>query len=248
MRIGKQPIEILDWEAGNEGYEIIISQSYNQDELQYVSLIEIDKENTAFFYNKSLEDGMVRVFGKTKDEVLKNLCIAISGRIIGYYSDIATYSSFKSDYKFLPILVHTKLVEPENKNIPKYFIPGEMLVSQGNADYAAYQELMGKYSYTKITDSEPPIDAEGWEQIDMSFQEESYYYKSKVYKYTNLRYDLKEESIFIHSGFILTITIFVNDFMAFKEKANLQENDSLQGQCFKIANYICSRLCDKIEK
>lgn len=83
----------------------------------------------------------------------------------------------------------------------------------------------------------------------MSFQKESVYYKSIIYKGSTLRFDYEERTFSIAiSDCCTNVKILVNDFGYYKEKANLQENDSLQGQLFKIANYICSRLCDKIEK
>ena len=33
-----------------------------------------------------------------------------------------------------------------------------------------------------------------------------------------------------------------------KSESNINNKDSYKTKCFKIANYICSRLCDKIEK
>lgn len=231
MKIETLPtVEILDWEKEN-GLEIIVTK--NEAENNFEAKIKGFYTDEILFKYFSPEFG-AKAYGKSIDDSLQKLCKKISNTSITTIplGIMLPSKPIRVEREIrCPLLVHTKLIEPEGKHvhIPKV------------------EDWVDKY-LANDNKPEPLIGAEGWEQIDMSFQEESYYYKSKVYKYTNLRYDLKEESIFIHSGFILTITIFVNDFMAFKEKANLQENDSLQGQCFKIANYICSRLCDKIEK
>ena len=40
----------------------------------------------------------------------------------------------------------------------------------------------------------------------------------------------------------------INELQFFLLKNLVKEGGEFRSQCFKIANYICSRLCDKIEK
>lgn len=91
------------------------------------------------------------------------------------------------------------------------------------------------------------IDREGWKQIGNYLYESCKYFShnkdfdSRIY--LNIESDLKLE-LKICPGSIITIS----NLDLFKHKANFKKEDDLNIKYFKIANYICSMLCDKIEK
>ena len=110
-----------------------------------------------------------------------------------------------------------------------------------------HTKLVG--SEAKPIEKEPPIDAEGWVLIDEVFSTDEY--KTIIYKNCSLRfYKIGQEKTFFlifPTADFTSIKVLTIDLIYYKYKANLKDTDDLETKCFKIANYICSRLCDKIE-
>lgn len=156
-----------------------------------------------------------------------------------------------------PLLVHTKLVEPEIKPVDKEFI-----------------DQLG----IKV-DSDPPIDAEGWDNIinlEINKIIDSAYNKSKInggilkrgsannwvqvgpefisynYYLNNEKVKMKIRGWFDEDNKSNWLQLYgiceINELQFFLLKNLVKEGGEFRSQCFKIANYICSRLCDKIEK
>ena len=94
----------------------------------------------------------------------------------------------------------------------------------------------------QLIDSEPPIDAEGWEVLT-----HPNYYSSLIYNSASVFINEIQKLILI-SFPDSEVEILFKECFLYTKKANLKDNDSLKDKCLKIANYICSRLCDKIEK
>ena len=143
-----------------------------------------------------------------------------------------------------PLLVHTKLVEPEKDTSKKW----DELVDKCNSemnDFFTELDKMESFKGCFKIKKEPPIDAEGWEKF------EGFGYKSLIY--TPVYISIDEEfqrgyKLIIVNTRLFNIEIESKNISFYKEKLNIPESDSIQTQAFKIANYICSRLCDKIEK
>lgn len=128
-----------------------------------------------------------------------------------------------------PLLVHTKLIEPEGKHvhIPKV------------------EDWVDKY-LANDNKPEPLIGAEGWDKFGSNDGYKSLIY-DRVYVFIDEENDYHFKLGITHTNFF-AIEIESRNVSFYIDKLNIPESDSKQTQAFKIANYICSRLCDKIEK
>lgn len=117
MRIEKtETVELLDWEKEN-GLEIVVVESWNSNKekgFEYKSYVKSYINgcgNIAFGFGDSINDSLI------------SLCKRISGEQIGHEDFYikrytCTKQAFPPNYKIIncPLLVHTKLVEPEIKH------------------------------------------------------------------------------------------------------------------------------------
>ena len=91
-----------------------------------------------------------------------------------------------------------------------------------------------------------------YQNIQLVFKDslpESYYPETESYFAFEVAKMYSEKAREYEADYATNIEIIFHDFFYYKDKANLKlDTDSITTICFKIANYICSMLCDKIEK
>lgn len=255
MRIEKtETVELLDWEKEN-GLEIVIKNW----SIGYMATIE------SAWLNAVISSEIIS-YGETIDDTLRELASTLSFKqIYKYPKQFLKYSSALNDSITIniPLLVHTKLVEPNQYYYDKRSkLSFKEIFDKSNSEMNDFFDELNKMESFKgcfKTEKQPPIDAEGWEKCRINeFDYKSTRYLDDEGKPVLLQIDAPapyrsdfkgiDISIFMQPGIVNILCFTKEIFHSFWDRANLMKYDTYQTQCFKIANYICSRLCDKIEK